>query len=126
MINNSLIAKLVYSLVDKTVRRAPYYTTNMLNNLESLESRVNLVVEQEKEFDNEELSDVLKLLPKEYSKICNLDGKQTVLNENNYNSNLIKLLHSRGFITKHKQEKKNTIRLYIKRGTIEDLTYPNR
>lgn len=115
LISNSLIAKLIYTLIDKTVIRSIYYTEKMLNNLESIESRVNLIVEQEEEFNNEELLDMLKLLPHKYNKICNLDGKQTVLNNTNYNKALIELLHTREFITKDKQDNKNQIRLYIKR-----------
>jgi len=115
LINNSQIAKLIYTYVDKTIIKSINYTKAMLKHLASLESRINLVVEQEEEFNEEELLDILRLLPEKYSKVSNLDGKQTVLNRTDYNQSLISLLDTRGFITKHKLDKANGIRLYIKR-----------
>ncbi len=114
LITNANIAKLIYKYVDKTIIKSIYYTKKMLLSLESLESKINLVVEQKSEFNDEELIEILQLLPNEYNKIANLDGKQTTLNENNYNKELIKVLKDREFITKDKVEKRNKIRLYIK------------
>jgi len=118
LIKNANIAKLIYKYVDKTIIKSIYYTKKMLLNLNSLESKINLVVEQKSEFNDEELIEILQLLPDEYNKIANLDGKQTTLNENNYNKELIKLLKDRKFITKDKVEKRNKIRLYIKNKAV--------
>jgi DNA-dependent RNA polymerase auxiliary subunit epsilon len=60
----------------------------------------------------------LHLLPSEYQKIANQDGKQTILNDNNYNKEFIKLLKERNLITKDKSEKSKKIRLYIKNKDI--------
>lgn len=118
LIKNANIAKLIYKYVDKTIIKPIYYTKKMLLHLNSLESKINLVVEQKSEFNDEELIEILQLLPDEYNKIANLDGKQTTLNENNYNKELIKLLKDRKFITKDKVEKRNKIRLYIKNKAV--------
>jgi len=77
----------------------------MLENLESLESKVNLVIEQISKFNNEELIEILQLLPNEYSQIANLDGTETLLKNNQYNKKLIKILHDREFIINDKVEK---------------------
>lgn len=114
LISNKTIAKLVYTYVDKKDIKGIHYTKKMLEHLEALESKINLIVEQKSEFNDEELVELLYLLPSEYSKIANLDGKQTILNENNYNKEFIKVLKDREFITKDKVEKRNKIRLYIK------------
>lgn len=114
LISNKIIAKLIYKYVDKSIIKSIHYTRKMLQALDSLESKVNLVVEQNSEFNDEEFIEILELLPLEYSKIKNLDGKQTVINDNHYNHKLIEILKNREFITSDKREKKNKIRLYIK------------
>jgi len=86
----------------------------MISQLESIESKVNLLVEQESELDDEEFIEMLELMPKEYSKIAKLDGKHTVISASDYNKKLIKLLRARELITSSKLEKKNQIRLIIK------------
>ena len=87
----------------------------MVSNLENLESKINLIVEQESELTNEELMEMINLLPEKYSKIGYLDGTQTLLPNKNYNKKFIELLVSREFITSYKLEKKNDeIRLFIK------------
>ena len=114
LIKNANIAKLIYKYVDKTIIKSIYYTKKMLLNLDSLESKINLVIDQNSEFNEEEFIEILELLPDVYKKIANLDGKQTVLNNNYYNKKLIEILKDRKFITKDKAEKRNAIRLYIK------------
>ena len=114
LISNENIAKLIYSYVDKTIIKSICYTKKMLEYLESLESKINLVTEQISEFNNEELIEILQLLPKEYSKIANLDRTQTTLVNNQYNKKLIAILYDREFITNDKPEKNNKIRLFIK------------
>ena len=118
LISNKDIAKLIYSYVDKTIIKSIYYTKKMLENLESLESRINLVIEQISEFNNEELIEILQLLPDEYSQIADLDGKEVILKNNQYNKKLIKTLYNREFIINDKVEK-NKIKLDIKDKTKE-------
>lgn len=113
LISNKDIAKLIYSYVDKTIRKSITYTKKMLENLESLESRINLVIEQISEFNNEEFIEILQLLPDEYSQIANLDGTEVVLKNNQYNKKLTKILCDREFIINDKLEK-NKIKLHIK------------
>lgn len=108
------IAKLIYSNVDKSIVKSYQYIKNMISQLEATESKVNLLVEQQNELDDDKLIDILELMPDEYSKIAKLDGKQTLLSAKDYNKRFIKLLHSRGFITLDKPEKKDEIRLFIK------------
>jgi hypothetical protein len=86
----------------------------MISQLESTESKVNLLVEQKSELNDEELVEMLELMPDEYSKIAKLDGKHTMILASDYNKKFIKLLYSREFITSDKPEKKNQIRLIIK------------
>jgi hypothetical protein len=87
----------------------------MLEHLENLESKINLIIEQKSEFNDEELIELLSLLPSEYQKIANQDGKQIILNDTNYNKAFIKLLQEYDLITTFKNEKNNKIRLYIKK-----------
>lgn len=115
LISTPKIAKLIYSNIDKTIIRSYSYIKNMISQLESTESKVNLLVEQESELNDEELIEMLELMPDEYCKIAKLDGKQTVVSDKDYNKKFIKLLHSRNFITFDKpEEKKGKIRLFIK------------
>lgn len=114
LISTPKIAKLIYSNIDKTIIKPYEYIKNMILQLESLEFKVNLLVEQQSELNDEELIGMLELMPEEYSKIAKLDGKHTVIVETDYNKTFIKLLYSREFITKDKPEKKNQIRLIIK------------
>lgn len=85
----------------------------MLENLENLESKVNLVIEQISKFNNEELIEILQLLPDEYSQIANLDGTELILKNTQYNKKLIKILYDREFIINDEIEK-NKIKVYIK------------
>lgn len=114
LINTSKIAKLIYSNVDKTIIKPYGYIKNMISQLESTESKVNLLVEQQSELNEGELIEMLELMPDEYSKIAKLDGKHTMISASDYNKKFIKLLYSREFITSDKPEKKNQIRLIIK------------
>ncbi|HUH42004.1 MAG TPA: hypothetical protein VLZ29_02700 [Sulfurimonas sp.] len=114
LISTSKIAKLIYSNIDKTTIKPYYYIKNMISRLESTESKVNLLVEQQSELNDEELVEMLELMPNEYSKIAKLDGKHTMISASDYNKKFIKLLYSREFITSDKPEKKNQIRLIIK------------
>ncbi len=114
-INSSKISKLIYENIDKRITKNYKYIKNMVSNLENLESKINLIVEQESELTNEELMEMINLLPEKYSKISYLDGTQTLLPNKNYNKKFIELLVSREFITSYKLEKKNDeIRLFIK------------
>lgn len=114
LISSPKIAKLIYSNVDKTIIKSFVYIKNMISQLESTESKVNLLVEQESELNDEKLIEMLELMPEEYSKIAKLDGKQTILFSKDFNKRFINLLHSREFITLEKSEKKDKIRLFIK------------
>lgn len=114
LINTSKIAKLIYSNVDKTIIKPYGYIKNMISQLESTESKVNLLVEQQSELNEGELIEMLELMPDEYSKIAKLDGKHTMIYASDYNKKFIRLLYSREFITSDKPEKKNQIRLIIK------------
>ena len=120
LILDKTIAKLIYEYVDKSIIKSINYTKKMLETLESLESKINLIIEQNSEFNDEEFIEILELLPDEYSKIKNLDGKQTVVEDNYYNKKLIEILKDRKFITSAPDDKKNKnkIRLYIKDGKI--------
>lgn len=113
LISNKDIAKLIYSYIDKTIIKSINYTKKMLENLENLESKVNLVIEQISGFNNEELIEILQLLPDEYSQIANLDGTELILKNTQYNKKLIKILYDREFIINYKIEK-NKIKLEIK------------
>lgn len=114
LIANKNIAKLIYKYVDRTNIKPIEYIKQMLKNLESLESKINLIVEQNNGLDDNQFIQILDFLPEEYSKIKNFDGKQTVLKDNYYNQKLITILKNRGFITSDKPDKKDQIRLYIK------------
>lgn len=114
LITTPKIAKLIYSNVDKTAIKTYEYIKNMISQLESTESKVNLLVEQESQLNDEELIEMLELMPDEYTKIAKLDGKHTVISDRDYNKRFIDLLYSREFITSDKPEKKNQIRLIIK------------
>jgi hypothetical protein len=113
---NENTADLVYKYVDKAIVKPLSYSIKMLQNLQSLELKINLVVGQKDSFNEDsELVEILKLLPVEYQKIANLNGKQTVLDNNKSNLALSEILKNRNFITKYKFEKSNKkIRLYIK------------
>jgi len=76
---------------------------------------IDSVVEKNGNFKDGELIKILELLPKQYKKIANLNGKQTVLDKNNHNDALVGILKEREFITKYKIEGNNKIRLYIKK-----------
>ncbi len=114
LINNSKMAQLIYANVDKSKIKSYVYIKNMVSNLANIESKINLIVEQESELNNEEFINILELLPIEYSKIAKLNGKQTLLDETKYNKDLILILHRRKFVTSDKTDKKNKIRLFIK------------
>lgn len=115
LISNNQIAKLIYSNIDKTITKPYEYIENMVSHLESIESRINLILEQNSMLNDFEFNKILNLLPEEYSKISGLDGTQTLISNKNYNKDFIELLTSREFITSHKLEKKsNEIRLFIK------------
>ncbi|MBU3015025.1 hypothetical protein KO488_09675 [Poseidonibacter lekithochrous] len=116
-ISNPRIAELIYSIIDKTIIMGYYYTKMMITQLESIESKVNLLVEQESDLVDTELIEILELMPDEYSKIAKLDGKRPLISDKDYNKKLIKLLYSREFITSDKPEKKDQIRLVIKNKT---------
>lgn len=115
LINNAKIAKLIYQYIDKTMKKPFDYVKIMLQNLKNLESRVNLIVEQNNGLDEKEFFEILDFLPVEYSKIKNLDGKETILTDTDYNQKLIKILKEKEFITSAKKEKKDQLRLYIKK-----------
>ena len=68
LIANKTIANLIYKYVDKTVIKSSNYTKKMLEYLENLESKINLIIEQKSEFNDEELIELLSLLPKKYQK----------------------------------------------------------
>lgn len=114
LIVNKNIAKLIYKYVERTNIKPIEYIKQMLKNLESLESKINLVIEQNNGLDDNQFIQILDFLPEEYSKIKNFDGKQTVIKDNYYNQKLIIILKDRGFITSDKPDKKDQIRLYIK------------
>jgi hypothetical protein len=114
LISNKNIAKLIYKYVDKTNIKPVEYAKQMLRNLESLESKVNLIIEQNDGLNDSAFVEILDFLPEEYLKIKNFDGKQTVLKDNYYNQRLVAILKQRSFITSDKPEKNNQIRLYIK------------
>ncbi|WP_424686209.1 MAG: hypothetical protein ACNI3H_14820 [Halarcobacter ebronensis] len=114
-INSPRISKLIYKYIDKKTIRDYNYTYNMVSNLETIETKVNLIVEQESDLTNEQLIELIDLLPKEYRKISGFDGTQTLISNKYYNNKFIEILTSREFITSHKLEKKsNEIRLFIK------------
>lgn len=114
-IDSPEISKHIYKYIDKKVIRIYNYIYNMVSNFEDIESKINLIVEQESGLNDTELTEIINLLPERYSKITRLDGTQTLLSNKNYNKSFIDLLTSREFITSSKLEKKNDeIRLFIK------------
>lgn len=114
LISSPKIAKLIYSNVDKTIIKPYDYIKNMISQLESTESKVNLLVEQQSELNDVELIEMLELMPEEYSKIAKLDGKHTIISASDYNKRFIELLYTREFITSDKLEKKNKVRVITK------------
>ena len=114
LITNTEIASLIYKLKDKNMTSSIYYINNMVNSLGSIENRINIIVTENHQLTEEEFISLLNMLPLNYSKISGLDGKQTTLDDTNYNKALIKILYDRDFITYDKPEKKNKIRLFIK------------
>ena len=90
------------------------WKSRLSNFLDNLVLRINLIIEQNSKLSDEEFLKFIGNLPEKYSKIKNLDGTQTVLENNNYNKNLIDILKDRKFITSSKKCGKDNIRLYIK------------
>ena len=114
LITNNKISNLILKFKNKNIKPTIDYINNMVNNLDSIEQKINLITEVNDQLTEEEFMALLNLLPDKYSKISSLDGKQTTLDDTNYNKALIQILHDREFITKDKLEKKNKIRLFIK------------
>lgn len=114
LICNKNIGKQIYDFMDKKVKYSIDFLESLIKNLNTTEMQVNMIVEQNQYLNEDEFILLLNLLENDYSKICNFDGKQTVLKDNYYNKKLIEILHSREFITKDKEDKDKTIRLYIK------------
>jgi hypothetical protein len=114
LICNKNIGKQIYDLMDRKIKYSMIFLENLVKNLNTTEMQVNIIIEQNQYLDEDEFIVLLNLLENDYSKICNFDGKQTVLKDNYYNKKLIEILHSREFITKDKEDKDKTIRLYIK------------
>ena len=114
LICNKNIGKQIYDFMDKKVKYSIDFLENLIQNLNTTEMQINIIVEQNQYLDEDEFIVLLNLLENDYSKISNFDGKQTVLKDNYYNKKLIEILHSREFITKDKEDKDKTIRLYIK------------
>jgi hypothetical protein len=114
LICNKNIGKQIYDFMDKKVKYSIDFLESLIKNLNTTEMQVNMIVEQNQYLNEDEFILLLNLLENDYTKICNFDGKQTVLKDNYYNKKLIEILHSRKFITKDKEDKDKTIRLYIK------------
>lgn len=114
LISNKNIGILIYKFMNRKIKYSIDFLENLIKNLTTLEMQINIIVEQNQYLNEDEFMLLLNLLEKDYSKICNFDGKQTVLKDNYYNKNLIDILHFREFITKDKEDKDKTIRLYIK------------
>lgn len=114
LISSENIGKQIYDFMDRKVKYSMDFLENLIQNLNTTEMQVNIIVEQNQHLDEDEFIVLLNLLENDYSKICNFDGKQTVLKDTYYNKKLIEILHSREFITKDKEDKDKTIRLYIK------------
>ncbi|GEM_PF-3491026 len=87
-------------------------TKQMLQNLESLESKINLIIEQNNGLDDNEFVQILDFLPEEFSKIKNFNGKQTVLKDNYYNRRFIEILKDRSFITRDNRKQRWYSSLY--------------
>lgn len=113
-ISNKNIANMIYKYTDKSISKPFEYVENMLNHLESIESKINLLVEQNNNLNDEEFIKLIGLLPEKYSKIKNHKGKQTILKNNYYNQKFIEILKQRKLITSSKSDKEDSIRLYIK------------
>ncbi|MCZ6175075.1 hypothetical protein O6B97_08670 [Campylobacter ureolyticus] len=114
LISNGIIASLVYRYMDMTNEWPIDKIEKIFNFLDDLVLRINLIIEQNSKLSDEEFLKFIGNLPEKYSKIKNLDGTQTVLENNNYNKNLIDILKDRKFITSSKKCGKDNIRLYIK------------
>lgn len=114
LISNGTIASLVYKYMDMANKWPIDKIEKIFNSLDDLESRINFIIEQNSKLSDEEFLKFIGNLPEKYSKIKNLDGTQTVLENNNYNKNLIDILKDRKFITSSKKFGKDNIRLYIK------------
>ncbi len=114
LISNKNIGILIYKFMNRKIKYSIDFLENLIKNLTTLEMQINIIVEQNQYLNEDEFILLLNLLEKDYSKICNFDGKQTVLKDNYYNKNLIDILHFREFITKDKEDKDKTIRLFIK------------
>lgn len=113
-VNTTTIADLIYKIKNKNLRLPIEYINNIVRYVSSVESKVNMIILNNNKLNEEELISLLNMLPKEYSKITYLDGKQTTIENTNYNRELISILENRNFITSQKNEKKNKIRLWIK------------
>lgn len=114
LITNKNIGILIYGFMDRKIKYTIDFLESLIKNLNTTEMQVNIIVEQNQYLNEDEFIVLLNLLENDYSKICNFDGKQTVLKDNYYNKNLIDILHFREFITKDKEDKDKTIRLFIK------------
>lgn len=114
LISNDIIASLVYKYMDMANEWPIDKIEKIFNFLDDLVLRINLIIEQNSKLSDEEFLKFIGNLPEKYSKIKNLDGTQTVLENNNYNKNLIDILKDRKFITSSKKCGKDNIRLYIK------------
>lgn len=114
LISNKNIGILIYKFMNRKIKYTIDFLESLIKNLSTTEMQVNIIIEQNQYLNEDEFITLISLLENDYSKICNFDGKQTVLKDNYYNKKLIEILHSREFITKDKEDKDKTIRLYIK------------
>lgn len=116
LINSNELAEIVYKIDDRRREKNYDYILNMIISLESMEKRITILNEQNEYISDDELVELLNFLPEDYSKISNLDGRQTLLIENDYNKIFIEILNKRSFITSYKIDKNNKkkIRLWIK------------
>ncbi|WP_298754414.1 hypothetical protein [uncultured Arcobacter sp.] len=114
LINNKNIGKLVYDNMDKKIKYPIGFLESLIINLNTKEMQVNIIVEQNEYLSEDEFLNLLSLLENEYSNIARLDGKRPVLIDKYYNRKLIGILIERKFITKSKEEKNKSIRLFVK------------
>lgn len=78
----------------------------MLQNLESVESKINLLVAQSNQFNEDVFIEIINLLPENYSNIIKIKTEVNI-ERNSHNLKLLKILKERDLIKDHKTKGKS-------------------
>lgn len=111
---NPVLAQEIYPLLNFSKTHNYLLISSLIEHLDSLEKKLNIIIKQSDNLSNEEILDLLNFLPKEYSDIALQSGKKPVLNKSTINIDLAEILQSKGLITSYKYTNNNELRVFIK------------